>query len=115
MFAWYSFFCPSCGKTYARSLSSLLLGPGHRRCKKCSRLFDDGSREWSEMTPCKKFEFLFPATVLGYVGGAALAGIAGFLIGWPDWPVLAGLMAFSFFCYPLDSIFHPAVVADSKV
>jgi hypothetical protein len=74
----YSFICGNCGAQYATSLSPFLLGSGRRRCKWCDTVFADGSEEWPQLKPDERFEYLFPTTVLGYVGGAALTVILVF-------------------------------------
>ena len=69
---WYVYSCPSCRKTYQRSLSPFQLGSGKRRCPNCTSVFDDGTQEWPELPPIKKFEYVFPTMVLGYFGGMAI-------------------------------------------
>ena len=71
-FKTYRFYCPLCGKAYARSVSPLLLGKGRRKCPKCGGVFNDGAREWWELTRMQGFEYVFPATVLGYLGGVVV-------------------------------------------
>src|SRR3974390_1334662 len=74
-FKTYRFYCPLCGKAYARSVSPLLLGTGRRKCQ-------DGAREWWELTRMQRFEYVFPATVLGYLGGVVV--VVAFILS-TDW------------------------------
>ena len=69
---WYIYTCPICRKTYQRSLSPFQLGSGKRRCPNCTSVFDDGTKEWPELLPMKKFEYVCPTMVTGYFGGAAI-------------------------------------------
>jgi hypothetical protein len=70
MMVWryYTFSCTNCRKAYLRSLSPFQLGTGKRRCQACATVFHDGSREWPELRPMQKFEYVFPTMVLGYFG-----------------------------------------------
>lgn len=74
MLVWrsYQFRCPHCAKVYKRSLTPLQLGTGKRRCQHCATVFDDGSKEWPDLLPIKKFEYIFPTMTLGYFGGLAI-------------------------------------------
>jgi hypothetical protein len=75
----YRFLCPGCGKTYLKSLSPLFLGTGKRRCPNCAIVFADGSKEWPELQPMQKFEYICPTMVLGYFGGLVVViGVAFF-------------------------------------
>ena len=102
LFRWYHFTCPACGEDFARSLSPYLLGPGTRTCERCLQLTADGSREWPELGRAQKIEFLFPVTVIGWLGAAVVVGIAGVVIGWPDLEqsIGIGLIGFLFFALP---------------
>jgi hypothetical protein len=77
----YQFSCQACGKQYKTSLSPFPLGTGRRRCKNCSTVFNDGSREWAELSGMQKFEYIFPTTVLGYFGAFILVLSAAYWIG----------------------------------
>jgi predicted RNA-binding Zn-ribbon protein involved in translation (DUF1610 family) len=71
---YYTFNCPACGKEYANRLSSVLLGTGKRKCKKCGAVFLDGCKEWPELSGSQKFQYFFPTVVLGFVTGGVLVG-----------------------------------------
>jgi hypothetical protein len=45
-------------------------------------VFNDGSYEWPELTKMQKFEYIFPATVLGYLGGVII--VFAFILS-ADW------------------------------
>jgi hypothetical protein len=62
------FYCPECRQEYARSIIPFQPGSGLRRCPQCTAVNRDASREWPELKKIGKFEFLFPTTVLGYMG-----------------------------------------------
>jgi hypothetical protein len=77
---WYVYSCPICRKTYQRSLSPFQLGSGKRRCPNCTSVFDDGTKEWPELPPMEKFEYVCPTMVLDYFGGTAtVIGYAFFM------------------------------------
>jgi hypothetical protein len=78
---YYRFYCQACGKKYTSSLSPLQLGTGRRRCQKCAAVFNDGSREWSQLSGMQKFEYIFPTMVLGYLCAFALVIGTAFWIG----------------------------------
>jgi uncharacterized membrane protein YedE/YeeE len=46
-----------------------------RVCRSCGKVFDEGTREWPELTLAKKLRFLFPPWLLGIFGGFELPGI----------------------------------------
>ena len=79
----HRFACLLCRRVYAWSLSKRQLGPGTRRCPNCDSIFPDGSIEWPELKRSEMFEFVFPPTVLGFLMGAVVVGIAGLVLGWP--------------------------------
>ena len=74
----YRFSCTDCRKVYLTSLSPQQLGTGKRRCPNCAMIFRDGAKEWPELAPMQKFEYLFPTTVLGYFGGMIVVISFGF-------------------------------------
>src|SRR3984957_2401398 len=72
----YKYACPYCGHVYARSLSSILLGPGTRHCKKCRYTFFDDSIEWPAASSKQKREYLFPERTVVYFVANVLLGFA---------------------------------------
>jgi hypothetical protein len=78
-------------------VSSVVLGPGLRRCSKCGLVFADGSIEWAVASGDQKREFLFPlklrvalvAEIIIGVGFLFLGDRAGF--GWKIAAGFAGL------------------------
>jgi hypothetical protein len=78
---YYNFSCSHCGRGYGGSLSPFQLGTGRRRCKNCNTVFNDGSREWPELTKMQKFEYVFPTTVLGYMGAFLIVIGTAYWIG----------------------------------
>jgi hypothetical protein len=79
---WTSYTCPHCGHVFRRDFwpNKLKLGSGKRICRQCCKVFDDGTREWPELTLAKKFRFLFPPLLIGICGGLELANILTFFI-----------------------------------
>ncbi len=82
MLAWryYKYSCSSCKQVYLRSLSPFQLGSGKRRCPKCAMIFNDGSIEWPVLRPIQKFEYIFPTSVLGALGGTAVTVVFAFFV-----------------------------------
>jgi uncharacterized Zn-finger protein len=83
---WTSYQCPYCNAVFRRDFwpDKLRLGSGKRTCQRCGRLFDDGSREWPQLTLTQKLRFFFPPLFLGIWGGLVLAALLAALIGPPD-------------------------------
>ncbi len=86
---WTSYKCPQCGCLFRRDFwpQKLRLGPGQRTCTQCSTLFDDGSREWRELSTAKKFRFFLPPLLLGICGGFLLAAVLVSFMPQRDWRV----------------------------
>jgi len=99
------FSCPFCRRVYARSLSRVRLGPGIRRCRRCGRIFTDGSIEWPEADPKQRREYLFPERGVIYVIGEVAIGVVLALLerkSWTEclalavWLAAVGLLLLSF-------------------
>ncbi|MBI2088947.1 MAG: hypothetical protein HYT78_09430 [Deltaproteobacteria bacterium] len=56
--------CPHCGYPFATTAYwrglGVRLGPGYHTCKNCHRSFDDGSKEWPEMSIFERFALFIP-------------------------------------------------------
>jgi ribosomal protein L37AE/L43A len=72
--------CPYCKKIYAKSLSTVRLGPGTHQCAKCKNVFADGSIEWKSASRSQKREYLFPMKeILGIFGSIFFTAVLAFL------------------------------------
>jgi hypothetical protein len=76
----YKFSCSSCRRTYATKFSPILLGTGRRRCKACGTVFEDGCKEWPELTGRQKMQYFFPITVFACFLGAIVVALATVVI-----------------------------------
>jgi hypothetical protein len=76
-FRWTCYGCPYCESIFRRDYwqHSVHLGSGERLCPNCGKVFDDGTREWPELTLGRKLRFLFPPLPVAIFGGFLLAGI----------------------------------------
>jgi hypothetical protein len=94
---WTSYECPYCGCIFRRDFwpNKLRLGGGKRSCQRCDRIFDDGDREWSELTLTKKLKFLFPPLFVGVWGGLVLGTLLIFLPGPHDEHTLPVVLVFA--------------------
>jgi hypothetical protein len=106
MIRWTSYGCPHCGHVFRRDYwpNKIRLGDGERTCRYCSKAFDDGTREWPQLSAEAKLCFFFPPAFLGIWGGLALTGIVSLFIGPRDehsWP-----LAILFSVVPLI-LWHP--------
>jgi hypothetical protein len=74
---WTSYGCPYCENIFRRDYfpSNIHLGSGERLCLNCGRVFDDGTREWPDLTLGRKFRFLFSPLPAAIFGGFFFAGI----------------------------------------
>jgi len=79
---WTSYSCPHCKAVFHRDFwpSNVRLSSGERTCRKCGRIFDDGSREWPELGLASKLRFLFPPLLIGISGGFIVAAIMSLFI-----------------------------------
>jgi hypothetical protein len=66
--------CPYCRWIFKVTWgpSNALLGGGERPCWHCKRVFWDGSNEWPEMSGDNQRHFLFPITIVGFIGAFVL-------------------------------------------
>lgn len=63
---WTTYRCPYCGSVFRWDYwpDKVRLGSGNRTCLKCGKPFDDGAREWPELSLPKKLRFFLPAAVI---------------------------------------------------
>lgn len=116
---WTSCCCPHCGEVFRRDFwpEKLQMGNGERLCSGCGQCFDDGSREWPELTAGQKVRVFVPPLLIGIWGGFALAGIIVYFAGPRDehslfvilFSVLVGAIPVI-----LYSPFHAIIVSRSK-
>lgn len=97
---WTSYSCPHCARTFRRDFwqYNVRLGNGRRLCRQCGEAFDDGTREWAELTLPRKLRFLFPPFLVAIFGGFALAAILSLFIGPRDehsWIIVVTVSAFA--------------------
>jgi len=73
---WTSYQCPHCKHVFRRDfwLNTVRLGSGERKCNSCGTIFDDGSREWPQLSVLWKLRFFFPPPFAALAGGMLLAG-----------------------------------------
>ena len=81
-YAWTNYACPYCGSIFRRDFwpHNVKLGNGRRTCRHCRKVFDDGAREWPQLTLAKKLRFFFPPLLVAVCGGFELAGILQFFV-----------------------------------
>src|SRR6266487_4682558 len=97
---WTSYSCPHCNRVFRRDYwpNNVRLGNGERTCRECARVFDDGSREWPELSLARRLRFLFPPLLRGISGGFVVAAILGVFITPRDehsWLVVVIVLGFS--------------------
>jgi hypothetical protein len=97
---WTSYSCPHCNCVFRRDYwpNNVRLGNGERTCQECTRVFDDGSREWPELSLTRRLRFLFPPLLIGISGGFVVAAILSVFITPRDehsWLVVAIVFGFS--------------------
>ena len=83
---WISYQCPHCHAVFRVDYwpNKVRLGSGKRTCQKCGKWFDDGSREWPQLTLIQKLRFFFPPLFIGVWGGLVLAAVIAAFAGPPD-------------------------------
>jgi hypothetical protein len=96
---WTSYSCPGCGHTYRRDYwtDSVHLGPKIRACTNCNLEFDDGSRQWAELSIFKKIRVFFSLVPFAIWVGFTMAGVVSLFVGPRDehsWPVVVLVSAF---------------------
>jgi hypothetical protein len=86
---WTSYACPHCGQVFRRDFwpEKVRLGHGQRACDECGAVFDDGTREWPQLSVFKKLRFFFPPLLIGISGGLLLAAILVSILPQRDWRV----------------------------
>lgn len=54
--------CPYCQRSYkvTFSMHPVIIGRGMRKCSVCHKEFDDGSREWKNLSPFQRFHTWVP-------------------------------------------------------
>jgi len=94
---WTSYSCPHCHHVFRRDFwpNNVRLGRGERTCHNCGKPFDDGSREWPELSLTRKIRVFFPPLLVGIWGGFTLAGILSFFLAPRDEHSL-GIVIFAF-------------------
>src|SRR5215472_3344881 len=70
-----SYCCPHCGYLLHADFWSgnVRLGQGVRRCAQCGEEYDDGSREWPQLSLGSKFRYCCPPILAGISGGIVFA------------------------------------------
>lgn len=78
---WTDFRCPCCREAFRRTYlpRKVMLGGGDRTCPNCGKLFDDGFREWPELSVSEKAQYLLPTPVMGIIGGFL---VCAFIVFW---------------------------------
>lgn len=68
---WSDFRCPNCRAIFKRAYlpNEIHLGRGEHACLSCGRLFDDGSREWPQLSQSDKIRYILPTPIMGVIGG----------------------------------------------
>jgi hypothetical protein len=77
--------CPYCHRVYAKTLSTVYLGPGTQCCRRCHRHFGDGSIEWPVASRSEKMEFFFPVVLRAFVIMSLVFETALAFTQRPDW------------------------------
>ena len=90
---WTSYACPHCRSVFRRDFwpQNVRLGNGAATCKNCAKSFDDGSREWPQLTWGKKLRYFLPPGIQAVAGGGLFCVVFTFFIA-PrdvvDWQVI---------------------------
>jgi hypothetical protein len=68
---WTSYACPHCHSVFRRDFwpQNGRVGCGGTVCRNCGQPFDDGSREWPQLTWGKKLRYFSPPGVQAVAGG----------------------------------------------
>jgi hypothetical protein len=101
---WTSYGCPYCENIFRRDYwqYNVHLGSGGRLCLNCGKVFDDGTREWPDLTLGRKFRFLFPPLPRAIFGGFLLAGILSpFFTPWDEHSLFVVVFAMTVGLIPL--------------
>ena len=79
---WTSYACPHCKGIFRRDFwpANVRLGSGEHVCRKCGKVFDNGAREWPELTLGTKLRFFLPPPLVAISGGFVVAGVLSFFI-----------------------------------
>ncbi len=77
------YLCPYCSSPFkiVWGQQAAFLGRGERSCWRCGKKFWDNSQEWPEMSSEDQTLFLFPISVIGWLGGALVVGGMALLVG----------------------------------
>jgi hypothetical protein len=80
---WRSYKCPHCGHVFRRDYwpANIRIGSGVHLGRKCGLEFDDGSREWPELSLAQKLRRFFPPLLMAIWGGFVVASILSLFIG----------------------------------
>src|SRR5438552_1435589 len=101
---WTSYACPHCQSVFRRDFwpANVRLGSGAIICPKCGNPFDDGAREWPQLTQGKKLRYFFPPGIQATGGVGLFCFVFSILIAPKDvvnWHSIAFL--FTFFLSPV--------------
>jgi hypothetical protein len=97
---WHHFACPHCGGDLGKSLSAISVGPSRRVCPSCWKEYL-GPGEWPQLSFGERFDYLFPMTVLMYLGLAVVLVVTGAISGDDSHEKLfLGSVAFALFFIP---------------
>jgi hypothetical protein len=79
---WTSYSCSHCHSMFRRDFwpQNVRLGCGSTICTKCGQPFDDGSREWPQLTWGKKLRYFLPPGIQALAGGGLFCIIFTFFI-----------------------------------
>src|SRR5579864_1725765 len=101
---WASYKCPNCSGVFRRDYwpENVRIGCGRRNCAHCGSQFDDGSREWPELTRGKKLRYFLPPGMQAIAGGGVFCATFTLLILPKDVINLgAGILLFTVFLSPV--------------
>ena len=79
---WSDFGCPHCGATFQKTYlpNEVRLGQGKRICTSCAGAFDDGSREWRQLSSDEKIRYILPTPIMGVIGGVIVCTTLAFFL-----------------------------------
>jgi hypothetical protein len=101
---WTSFSCPHCNGVFRRDYwpQNVRLGSGERTCKRCSKTFDEGAREWPELALNRKLRYFVPPGIQAVAGAGLFCAIFALVIA-PRNVVnpLTGILVVAFFLSPV--------------